>query len=153
MASKVNIGVRDFSDEKSNLGFYIPEIDSGNFDTVVTQLQAVNVAVAAASLGNIVSFNMSIDTGLAGTDERPSNPFAQRELGIRLFMQDTVNGKTSTATIPCADLGIVGQGGTDQIDLTLSAMSGIKTALEAVIVSVDDNPVVINSARVVGRNS
>lgn len=153
MSSISQFTVRDFSDEKSTFRLNVPDVTAANFDATISAITGLNTAVAAVTLGNITAVNLTAETGLAGADIRPSNPFAQRELGARFYYQDNVTGEKFHFTIPCADLSIVGQGGTDAIDLTLSLVAPIKTFFEALVVSQNGNPVTITSARVVGRNS
>lgn len=151
--TKASFSIRDYSDEYTSTQLNIPDLTSANYDATITSVAALQTAIAAVTLGNITRVNLDVDTGLAGADDRPASPFAQRELGIRFFYQDDVNGQKYNFTVGCADLAIVAQGGTDDVDLTLSLVAAIKTAFEALIVSPDGNAVTINRGQVVGRKS
>lgn len=153
MASKVRFSIRDYSDEYGSTSFSIDEVTAANFDAQVAAIQGLNTAMAALTLGNITGVQFSVDPGVAGADERPSSPFAQRELRALFGYQDNVTGQRGTFSIPCADMAIVGQGGTDEIDLTLSLVAPLVTAFEALARSTAGNPITINYGRVVGRSS
>lgn len=153
MTAKVTFTIRDYSDELSPVAFYLPDVTALNFDDTLTKVLALNVAMIALTKGNIVGVQLNIDTGFAGTDERPNDAFAQREIGLRLYHQDTVNGFKSYVTVACADLDIVAQPGTDDIDLSLSLVAPLVTAIENLAVSKTGDPIEIYRGRVVGRSS
>ena len=151
--TKLGFSVRDYSDEYSSTTLNIPDVTAANFDATITSINGINTAIDALTLVNITRVDLALETGLAGADIRPSNPFAQREIGLRFFYQDTVNGQKYNFTVPCADLSLVAQAGTDDVDLTLSIVAPVVTSIEALIVSPDGNPIVINRGQVVGRKS
>jgi len=151
MATVANWKIRDYSNELSGFRHFVPDVTAANFDATITALTALNVAVAAVTKGNIVGQTVSIDTGIAGADLIPSDPFAQREIGARFYYTDTVTGQKGNFTIPCADLDLIGQQGTDNLDLTLSVMAQVVAAFEALAVSSGGNAIVVTSAKIVGR--
>lgn len=154
MAGKLTLTFRDFSDERSSVAIPIASPDplgtdyavwSGIASTLIPLMEAI-------SLCNVARLQL---VAIAGdhNDTRPTNGFAQRELGLRLFFTDQVNGKKSYITIPGFDVGTFGNPGSDQIDLSLSAIAPLVSYLESVMQSVDGNPVVIDRGLVVGRAS
>lgn len=152
MASQVNFTVRDHSDEYSSMQLNIPPIDETNWLSVDAQVGALQTAVAALTTGNIarkslVAYTEPVD------DTRPANPYAQRELGLRLFYQDNVTSKKYHVTVPSPDLIVVAAGGTDDIDLTLSAVAAVVSAIEALAVSPEGNAITIYAGKIVGRRS
>ena len=151
--TKVNLSVRDYSDEKSSFGLYIPDVDETNWVATNAALATLNTALAAMTIGNITRFNLDHETGLAGADQRPSSPYAQRELGARFFYVDDVTSEKYNFTVPCPDLLVIGNPGTDDLDLTLSVVAALVTAVEAVAVSPDGNAITIERGKIVGRRS
>lgn len=152
MPSSVTFQIRDHSDEYSGVTFPIPPVDETNWAAVDAQIATLQAAVAAATTGNIArrslnAYNVHVD------DTRPANPYAQREIGLRLFYLDTVNGKKYHLTIPAPDLIVMGQGGTDEIDLTGSLADPIVAAMQALMESPDGNPVQVYRGLVVGRRN
>ena len=153
MPSQVAFSVRDRSDEYSYVQFNIEDIDETSWVATNTQIAAVQAALAALTTGSIArrsltAFNEPVD------DTRPANPYAQRELGLRLFYQDTVSQKKYHLTIPCPDLLVVGSGGTDEVDLSgVSVINAIVNALEAFMVSPEGGPVNFYRGVIVGRRN
>lgn len=152
MGSTVTFTLRDFSDEYSGVTFPIADIDETSWVQTNTLIVALQAALNAASIGNIATrtltaYRQNVD------DNRPNSPFAQRELGLRLFYADVVNGKKYHLTIPCPDLTVMSQGGSDDIDLTLSAAAAVVSAMEMLMVTPDGNAVDIYRGTIVGRRS
>lgn len=153
MPSQVTFTVRDRSDEYSSVQFNIENIDETSWTATNTQVAAVQAALAALTTGNIArrsltAFSEPVD------DTRPANPYAQRELGLRLFYQDTDNQKKYHITVPCPDLLVVGSGGTDEVDLSgISVVNALVNALEPFMVSPDGGPVNFYRGVIVGRRN
>jgi hypothetical protein len=146
---------RDNSNEVSNIAVYLPDVAAGgaNFDTVVAALTAINAAIAACSLCEPAAETLRQDTDTPSSTV-PASPWAQRELAIRVFYSDDVNGKRYHLSIPGPDLDTVEVlAGTDSVVLTDSPFSAFITAFEAGAVSPDGNAVTVDSARLVGRRS
>ena len=150
--SSVVFTVRDHSDENSTVSFPIGIIDESNWVAVDAKIATLQAAVRAATTGN-VSFRTLVAYRKIVDDNRPANPYAQREIGLRLFYSDNVNGRKYSLTIPAPDLVVMSQGGTDQIDLTGSLADPLVAAMEAVMQSPDNNPVTIYKGIIVGRRS
>ena len=152
MASKVSFTIRDHSDELSSVAFPIAAVDETTWVLTNTRIAALQAAVAAATTGNIAfrtltAFREAVD------DNRPANPYAQREIGLRLYYSDDVTGKKYHLTIPAPDLIVMSQGGTDLIDLTGSLADPIVAAMQALMVSEDGNPVTVYKGLIVGRRN
>lgn len=152
MPSKINFSVRDFSDEYSNFGINIADVDEVNWVATDTAVGVIQTALAALTVGNIasrqlVAYNETVN------DTRPSNAFAQRETGLRLHYQDDVTGKKYHVTVPAPDLSLIAEGGTDDVDMTLSIVSTLTAAIEAVAVSPEGNGITFYRGTIVGRRS
>lgn len=151
---RVNVKVRDFSDEYSNVGLNIADaadldawsIPNGLSDAFASHIQAM-------SIGTVATVKYSQETQ-PEDDTRPASSWAQRELGIRVYLKDTVNGKLGTLTVPAADLATVPTiAGTDLVDPGQAPYSTFVTWLEANALSDAGNPITVERSLVVGRNS
>jgi len=94
--------------------------------------------------------------GIGGdSDTVPSDNFAQREIGLRVFLTDDVNGRKSHFTIPGPDLeALTILDGTDFVDLAdAGIMATLVAAVEADAQSVDGNAVSVQRAVIVGRRN
>lgn len=153
MPSQVTFNVRDRSDEYSSVQFNIDNIDETTWSATNTQVAAVQAALAALTTGSIArrsltAFNEPVN------DVRPINPYAQRELGLRLFYQDTDSQKKYHITVPCPDLLVVGSGGTDEVDLSgISVVNALVNALEQFMRSPEGGPVNFYRGVIVGRRN
>lgn len=154
MPDRIYFGVRDYSDEYGQLTFEIA--DQGGATTVAdidtVLLAGLRSAVDDVTLGNIARESVTILSG--GNDANPGNVLAQRELGIRVFMQNDVSQDKFNVTIPCADLAslTIEQGG----DIVTLADGGPMAALVTAIETharKDGETVTVTKALVVGRNS
>ena len=150
--SVITFNIRDHSDEYSGVGINIPDVDEVSWVATNTAIGVIQAAILGLTTGNLASrtlqaYKQTVD------DTRPANPYAQRELGLRLFYSDDVTGKKYHITVPCPDLTIVGVGGSDEIDMTLSAAQALITALEALMVSPEGNGVDIYRGVIVGRKN
>lgn len=153
MASQYNITIRDRSDEYSGFSIPVTDIDETNWVTELAQHAAIRAAVAGLTIGNIareqlVAYNNAVD------DTRPTNPYAQRELGLRLFYQDTTTQKKGYITIPCPDLSVVETPGSDEVDLAgVTAVNTLVGLLETSMKSPAGNPVEFYRGVIVGRRN
>ena len=152
MASSIAFTIIDNSDEYSAVKLNISDVDDSTWVAVDAKIATLQAAVAALTTGNIAyktltAYRKHVD------DSRPANPYAQRESGLRLFVKDTVTGKKTHLTIPAPDMVIVGAGGSDEIDLTLSLVAPVVAAIEALMVSEAGNPVKIYKGIHVGRRN
>lgn len=152
MTSKLSFNIIDYSDEYSKCEFNIVDVDELSWVAEHVKIATLQAAVAGVTIGNIayrtlVAYKTHVD------DSRPSDKSAQREMGLRLFMKDTVTGEKTHVTIPAPDLDILAPGGSDSVDLTISVAAALVGAIEAMIVSKMGNPVTIYKGIIVGRNN
>ena len=152
MTSKISFTVRDHSDELSAVAFSIPNVDDQNWVVTNTRIGALQLALAAATTGNIAFRTLTAYRQIID-DSRPANPYAQRETGLRLFYLDNVTGKKYHLTIPTPDLSVMSQGGTDLIDLTGSLADPIVAAMQALMVSENGNPITVYKGLIIGRRN
>jgi len=150
--SKVTFTIRDNSDEYSAVSFPIAPVDETSWVATHTKIGLLQAALAAATTGNIAARSLQAYREHVD-DTNPANPYAQRELGLRLHYLDTVNGKKYKLTIPAPDLLIMGEEGSDKIDLAGSLADPIVAAMEALMESPYGNPVKIYKGVIVGRRN
>ncbi len=152
---RVNVRLRDYSDEYTSLGLNIADIDGVTrlWTDADADADALVSHIEAHSIGTVVIAGVSQDTQ-AENDARPADPFAQRELGLRFYVRDTVNQELAYFTIGTADLNIGSVvAGKDELDLTAAPTAAFVTFLEGNMLSRDGNAVTVERAVIVGRNS
>lgn len=152
MTAQVAFKIIDHSGEYSTVRFNIPAIDETNFVAMQAQAISLQTAVVALTAGNVASRTVTAYS-VPVNDSFPSNEFAQRETGLRLFYKDTVNAKKFHVTIPAPDLSLVAQEGTDEVDMSLSVVAGVTAAMEVFMVSPYGNPVSFYRGVIVGRRN
>lgn len=150
--AKVGFNIIDFSDEYSRVEFNIPDADETVWVAQQTEIAALRAAIAIVTTGNIayetlVAYKHHIN------DARPADENSQREVGLRLFIKDTVTGEKSHVTIPSPDLPLLAVGGSDMVDLTLAESATLIAAIEVLIRSRAGNPVTIYKGIIVGRRN
>lgn len=156
MAMKANYRFRDYSSEIGSLSVHTPEIVAGgtNYDAVILAMDDVSTALLACTLCTDAGYGYT--DNLAGDLETvPTSEYAQRELGLRVFLVDDVNGRKSHFTIPGPDLAnLTILAGTDLVDLAdASIMAALVVEIEAFVLSMDGNAVTVNRAVIVGRRN
>ena len=156
MTMKANYTYRDFGSEIGSLSLYVPDIAAGgaNYDTVVAAIAAIESEIIAITLCTTAGHGLTQEIGADG-DAVPSSAFAQRELGLRVFLVDDVNGRKSHFTIPGPDLpNLVIFDGTDLVDIAdAGVMADLVTSVEAGAISADGNAVTVVRAAIVGRRN
>lgn len=130
----------------------ITDIDETTWVATNAAIATLQAALNALSLGSLASrtltaFRESVD------DTRPASSFAQREVGLRFHYIDDVTGDKYHFTLPCPDLDIVAEAGTDQVDLEEITLAAAVAAIEAVAKSPDGNAITITRGVIVGRRS
>lgn len=152
--ARLNGKIRDYSDEYGQFGIATPDIVGVDTWSVLdTRADDFATHVDAHSLGTIVDMSAKQNTQ-ASNDVRPASPFAQRELGFRFYLRDTVNQKLGSFTIPAADMAIGSVvAGQDELDLSAAPTAALVAWIEANAESIDGNAVTVERALVVGRNS
>lgn len=152
MASQVSFTIRDHTDEYSSVQLNIPDVDETTWVATEASILAVQTAIAALTTGNIARRTL-VASVVAIADTTPANPYAQRELGLRLFAQETsAPFKKFHFTVPCPDLTVINVGPKDEVDVnSVTVVNALATALEGFAVSPDGNDFEIYRAKIVGR--
>jgi hypothetical protein len=154
MAVDFKLGWVDHSGEFSSTGFRIQEAAGDDYTTAIATAAIVADAFAVVSLCNRANLSLSkmIETD---TPTPPASVWAQRELGLKIFLVDTVTGDKSTLTIPGPDLELLDQATTDEVDITTALAPGtvLKAALDASLASALGNPVSVYRMRIIGRRN
>lgn len=162
VGSSAVLQIRDYADEPENAELspiIVPsyQIDAANLATWLTGWGAVKTAVAALCLGvqaqeSINIYNTALSLAAA------TDPFAQRELKIRLSYRGNDTFRSRKMDVPCPDLDAITLYGKDNVLLDDSAgtnvMAPLVTALEAIMRMSDDDSeeVTFTGAKVVGKN-
>lgn len=153
---KANFTYRDYGSEIGSLSMHVAEIAAGgaNYDAVVAQIAAIESEIIAITLCTAAGGNLNQQLE-ADSDSVPASAFAQRELGLRVFLTDDVNGRKSHFTIPGPDLAnLTIFDGTDLVDLVDGGvMADLVTSVEAGALSQDLNAVTVQRAVIVGRRN
>lgn len=149
--SEIIFKVRDYSDERSTVKFNITDVDETSWVATDTAIATLRAAMEALTIGTVESRTLIAYRENLNSD-RPTDPNAQVESGLRLHYVDDDNGKKYFLTIPCPDKTILAQPGTDLIDLTGTLAAALVAAIEAVAVSPDGNSITVERGVLVGRN-
>lgn len=156
MTMKGNFRYRDYSSEIGSFSLHFAEISAGgaDYDTIVAEMAAVEAAATNCTLCDEAGYGYT-DILAGDLDTVPTSEYAQRELGLRVFLVDDVNGRKSHFTIPGPDLAnLTILAGTDLIELADAGfMAALVTAVEAGALSADGNAVSVLRAAIVGRRN
>jgi hypothetical protein len=152
--ARIAFTIRDYSDELTSGAVRVDDQESADvWSAALALTQALETHVEAHSIGTLKTVLWNQE-GAAEDDTRPASPWAQRELGFRVFMTDNTNFQKSYFTIGCADLtiGSVVEG-SDELDLTENPTAAMVTWIEANVLSADGNAVTVDRIVIVGRSS
>ena len=156
MGTKANFTYRDHGSEIGSLSLHVLDIAAGGagYDALVTAIAAIESEIMAITLCTTAGNGLTQQLG-ADSDSVPADAFAQRELGLRVFLVDDVNGRKSHFTIPGPDLdALTIFAGTDLVDIAdASVMADLVVSVEAGALSADDNAVTVIRAAIVGRRN
>lgn len=156
MTMKANHTYRDYGSEIGSLALYVDDISAGgaDYDTIVAAIATIETAIIAVTLCTTAGTSITQQLG-ADSDAVPSSEYAQRELGLRVFLVDDVNGRKSHFTVPGPNLaGLTIFAGTDLVDIAdAGIMAALVTAVEAGAESKDGNAVTVLRAVIVGRRN
>ncbi len=151
--AKISMRIRDYGEEYSVVTANV--VDQGGADAwsaLQTIADAFQTAVQGVSLGETITVSHTQYTD-ENADVAATDPYAQRELGLRFFFHDTTSFKKGYLTVPAPDLsGIELESDGDHAVLTDSPVSVLVTWIEANVLVVG-NAVTVDRAIVVGRNS
>jgi hypothetical protein len=157
MALTAKFGYIDYSGETTHAQFRFPNLTSANFNTLLTPttgtVNVVRIAIDALTLLNETRTTATLDIHQAVATP-PTDPLANREYGVRLYLLDNVTGQTETTFISGIDpTFLVRASGSDEVDLTITEWADLKTAVEADCVSRNGNAVTVVKGIVTGRNN
>ena len=153
--AKASWSYRDKSDEMSNVELTVADVSAGgaDFDAVMADVAALGAAFLAATecVQAREMFNQAVDIKDPAT---PTDVFAQRESGLRIFYADDSTGEVYHVTLPGPDWDSIDLlPNTDLADLTDTEVAAIVTAIEANALSPVGNAVSVLRAVAVGRHS
>ena len=155
--TKIKVGVIGHSGELSSINYYLPEIASDgtnwptNFADATGREDLIKATLAPMTLMNFTKTTVTIVVD-ENVPSLPADSHAQRELALRISYVDTVTMKKYRYDIPGPDPLVI-PSGTDEVPLGNVLLAAHILVMEAQAVSVDDNPIQITAARIVGRNN
>jgi hypothetical protein len=147
-------GFRDYSEETSNVALdLVVPADGAGFEGQEILIDGIAVAFKALSLANLNWYGSRyIQNDQLGA---PTDPFAQRELGLQLYWRETSGDDPAKGliTLPAPDLDIVASPATDEVDLGITEVGAAVAAVEALWNAALPVNREIYRARIVGRKS
>lgn len=147
---------RDRSKEQSKVTLHNAPITALNIADFLSDYGDLKVAMAALSLG-VLYRDLWVGDSTLLDESIPTDPYAQREIGLRFHYIGNTTMKKFFITLPAPNLSLVTYDGqTDQVDITQGAeVIALVAAIEAIGRSPDDDAenITVVSAEVVGRNS
>lgn len=153
-SSQYSLSLLDFSGEKSVVQWSAAEITGAAFDVTSWKTAADDLADAIMTLTDCTRGKEQFSSVAAqGAETLPSIATAQREVGLRIFYQDTTTGKKYHLTIPGPQVEDYPDAGSDEIDLTSTDMAAFITLFESNAESEAGNAVEVYAARLVGRRN
>lgn len=152
--SQISFVIRDATDEYSAVALNIPDVDETSWVATDTAIGTIQAAIAAMTVGNIAKKQLTAYVTPVD-DTTPANPFAQRELGLRMFCQETVAPfKKFHFTVPCPDLTVINVGSNDEVDVnSVTVVNALATAIEGFAKSPDGRDFEVYRAKLVGRRN
>lgn len=152
--SLATIQFLDISREKSSVAFNVatPSGAAYDWDALAAVVDTVADAIEAVCLCTRGPESLRVEMA-AGSVATPSDDFAQRELGLRIFYIDTTTNKKYHVTIPGPDASLMVSSGFDEVDWSGAEMAALETAFEANVLSPDGNAVQITTGKIVGRRN
>jgi hypothetical protein len=157
MAGKLTFSMIDYSGEPTSVGLWTPVLDNGNIDDYALDIPLnphglMKDAIAALTGCNYTKRSVLANTIIEPNPVPPVDDTAQREIKALVNYVDTVLGTKLKIEIPGYNrVGL--NANSDSIDLTQADWATFVTQFEANFVSKYGNPVVVVSAKMVGRNS
>jgi hypothetical protein len=144
----------DRSGERSFTRHYLPAINAGNYAAITGNSLGENVgdlrlALAAVCNGNFVKHEVTAITQRANIIPT-SDPNAQREIKVVIFCLDST-ARRFTIEIPCPNLDLIGQQGTDEVDETVTEWTDLVAVLVQLARSPWGNTFTVTGGRIVGR--
>lgn len=154
--AQFNVTFRDYSDELSTVAFPVaePAGDGSDYASILSDMADIITALNALSIGNIIRHSLTVAYTETG-DGRPSNNYAQRESGLRLFWEESVSPfAKGYLTVPMPDLTLVATAGTDEVDIAgVTVVNALVALLEANMESPSGNAIEFYRGVIVGRRN
>jgi hypothetical protein len=151
-----NVTFRDYSDELSTVSFPVaePAGDGSDYAAILADMGDIIFALNALSIGSIIRYSLTVNYTETG-DGRPSNNYAQRESGLRLFWEEGVSPfAKGHLTVPMPDLLLVATAGTDEVDIAgVTVVNALVALLEANMQSPAGNDIEFYRGVIVGRRN
>lgn len=151
-----NVTFRDYSDELSTVSFPVaePAGDGSDYAAILSDMGDIITALNALSIGSIIRHSLTVAYTETG-DGRPSNNYAQRESGLRLFWEEDASPfAKGHLTVPMPDLTLVATAGTDEVDIAgVTVVNALVALLEANMQSPSGNAVEFYRGVIVGRRN
>lgn len=148
--------LRDRSDEYSAVSFPVaePAANGSDYQTIMTNIGDIQTAIAALTLCTIARKAVRVNQSTVD-DTRPTSAYAQRELGLRLFWQETAgNFVKGHLTIAGPDLALIETPGSDEVDIAgVTAVNALVALLEANMESPNGESVEFYRGVIVGRRN
>lgn len=134
MPSNISFTLADKGGETTTVTIPVQNVTAANFDTVLGnlatqgrfELESAILAVTTGALTNVGA--KAYDEGQVFT--LPTDPYSQREIGLRIWGRGQTSGKLYSITIGTADLDVLDPGVNDEVDLAGTEMAALVTALE-----------------------
>lgn len=141
---------KDAAGKPSSQRLTMPKITLANFTAQQTAADTLEGDTEAMSDGVIVQYSH----GNRNTNISPTLPtgdvFRSKKLAVSFTDQST--GKTSTTQIPIRKAGLAYLAGTKYLDLSMTPTSTYVSDFNSFVQSEDENSVLINNIRAVGRD-
>lgn len=152
MTTRAKVSGKDYSLEVTSAGFVMLDLSAANFVAQMTAFDAVQVAFDGVSLITFDGENYA--ALLLAPSAIPVATEAQREIKWRVDVKDATGDPLGdwSVEIGGADTALL-VANTDDLDLTAGGGLALKTTIEANCVSRTGNAVVLESAKLVGRNT
>lgn len=152
MTTRAKVSGKDYSLEVTSAGFVMADLTAANF---VAQLAAFDAVQLAFDNVSLITFDGENYTALSVAPVAvPVATEAQREIKWRADIKDATADPLGdwSVEIGGADTALL-VANTDDLDLTAGAGLALKTAVEANCLSRTGNAVILESAKLVGRNT
>lgn len=153
-----NFTVRDHQKENS-YGFYVPVLNAANIADYTDSATPGTLLSDLITAINVVSASVLTKVTVQALSEEyspttPTDPTVRNEDTLILKWQDTVEPQVKgRIEMRGVDIGLIGQAGTDDVDMSQAEMVTLISAVEAYAVSKIGNPITIYDALTVGRKS
>jgi hypothetical protein len=148
----VSLNQIDYSGEATRTKFYGLAIDATNYAAVSADAAEMRLGIEGISLCNETSMTGSVVLH-AASGTLPTSLYAQRELAMKVFYVDNVNGRKGDLTIPGPDMTLLTLT-KDEVSLTTGTeMIALVAAINGHAFSRDGNAITVTGARIIGRNN